>query len=213
MEKITILIVDDHKLIRETWSHILNTEPLFRVVGEYGSAEEAIDYAKTYGPNIIMLDVNLPRMNGLEATSVLTKISPASRILGISMHTQPTYAKQMIRNGAYGYITKNSPRQEMIHALKEVYAERKYICNEIRNILSEQLMADNHEKGINDLSQRQIEVIDLLKKGYSSKEIASALFISTKTFEVHRYNILKKLNLKNTAALINYINKNYPGKD
>lgn len=213
MEKITILIVDDHKLIRETWSHILNTEPLFRVVGEYGSAEEAIDYAKTYGPNIIMLDVNLPRMNGLEATSVLTKISPASRILGISMHTQPTYAKQMIRNGAYGYITKNSPRQEMIHALKEVYAERKYICNEIRNILSEQLMADNHEKGINDLSQRQIEVIDLLKKGYSSKEIASALFISTKTVEVHRYNILKKLNLKNTAALINYINKNYPGKD
>ncbi|MDQ3277061.1 MAG: response regulator transcription factor [Bacteroidota bacterium] len=207
MEKITILIADDHTLVRETWSFILNTDERFTVVAESGSGEEAVELAKQLRPNIVIMDINLPGMNGIEATQLIRKFSPASRILGVSLHTQPTYARKMIQKGAMGYVTKNSSREEMFKAITEIQAGRRYICDEIKNILSEQVInGDDQQGGLNALSQREIEIINFIKKGFSSKEIAENLDISVKTVEVHRYNILKKLNLKNSAALVNYIN-------
>jgi DNA-binding NarL/FixJ family response regulator len=214
MKKISILIVDDHKLIRDTWKQILNSDASFEVTADCGTAEEALDLAKNFRPAVILLDINLLGMNGLQAASLLQQASPTSKILGVSMHSQPAYAKQIMKNGGFGYITKNASRHEMIHAIREVWQGRKYVCQEIRDLLAQQLLVDEvDEKGINSLSLREMEVINLLKDGRSSKEIAQALFISVKTVEVHRYNILKKLKLKNTAALINYINKNYSGGD
>lgn len=207
MEKITILITDDHTLVRETWSYILNTDPRFSVVAECGSGEEAIELARKLRPNIVIMDINLPGMNGIEATQQIRKYSPGSRILGVSLHTQPTYARKMMQRGAMGYVTKNSSREEMFKAILEIYQGRKYVCEEIKNIVSEQVIGgDDTQTGVNALSQREIETIGYIKKGYSSKEIADMLSISVKTVEVHRYNILKKLNLKNAAALVNFIN-------
>lgn len=207
MDKISILIADDHTLVRETWSFILNTDPRFTVVAESGSGEEAVELAKKLRPNIVIMDINLPGMNGIEATQQIRKYSPGSRILGVSLHTQPTYARKMMQKGAMGYVTKNSSREEMFKAILEIQAGKKYICDEIKNILSEQVISgDDPQTGLNSLSQREIEIISYIKKGYSSKEIADALNISVKTVEVHRYNILKKLNLKNAAALVNFIN-------
>jgi two-component system invasion response regulator UvrY len=207
MEKITILIADDHTLVRETWSFILNTDERFHVIAECGSGEEAVELAKQLRPNIVIMDINLPGMNGIEATQLIRKFSPASRILGVSLHTQPTYARKMIQKGAMGYVTKNSSREEMFRAIVEIQAGRRYICDEIKNILSEQVInGEDQQGGLNALSQREIEIINFIKKGFSSKEIAENLDISVKTVEVHRYNILKKLNLKNSAALVNYIN-------
>ena len=208
MNKTTILIADDHTLVRETWSFILNTHPGFEVVGECGSAEEAIELARTLRPHVVIMDINLPGMNGIEATQLIRKYSPASKVLGVSLHTQPTYARKMIQKGAMGYVTKNSSREEMFRAIKEVQEGKKYICQEIKNILSEQMLSgEESEGGINSLSARELEIIARIQKGDSSKEIAEALHISVKTVEVHRYNILHKLKLKNTAALINFINK------
>lgn len=207
MEKITILIADDHTLVRETWSFILNTDERFNVIAECGSGEEAVELAKQLRPNIVIMDINLPGMNGIEATQLIRKFSPASRILGVSLHTQPTYARKMIQKGAMGYVTKNSSREEMFKAITEIQAGRRYICEEIKNILSEQVInGEDQQSGLNALSQREIEIINFIKKGFSSKEIAENLDISVKTVEVHRYNILKKLNLKNSAALVNFIN-------
>jgi two-component system invasion response regulator UvrY len=153
------------------------------------------------------MDINLPGINGIEATQQIRKFSPASRILGVSLHTQPTYARKMIQKGAMGYVTKNSSREEMFKAIMEIQGGNRYICDEIKNILSEQVInGDDQQGGLNALSQREIEIIHFIKKGNSSKEIAESLDISVKTVEVHRYNILKKLNLKNSAALVNYIN-------
>jgi two-component system invasion response regulator UvrY len=113
----------------------------------------------------------------------------------------------MMQKGAMGYVTKNSSREEMFKAIIEVYDGKKYICEEIKNILSEQVISgEDQPSGLNALSQREIEIISFIKKGFSSKEIADALNISVKTVEVHRYNILKKLNLKNAAALVNFVN-------
>jgi DNA-binding NarL/FixJ family response regulator len=207
MEKITILIADDHTLVRETWSFILNTDERFNVIAESGSGEEAVELAKQLRPNIVIMDINLPGMNGIEATQLIRKFSPASKILGVSLHTQPTYARKMIQKGAMGYVTKNSSREEMFKAIIEVQNGRRYICDEIKNILSEQVInGEDQQAGLNALSQREIEIINFIKKGFSSKEIAESLDISVKTVEVHRYNVLKKLNLKNSAALVNYIN-------
>ncbi|MBD0276704.1 MAG: response regulator transcription factor [Bacteroidota bacterium] len=207
MKKITILIADDHTLVRETWSFILNTDERFLVIAECGSGEEAVELAHQLRPDIVIMDINLPGINGIEATHQIRRYSPVSRILGVSLHTQPTYARKMIQKGAMGYVTKNSSRDEMFKAILEIQSGRKYICEEIKNILSDQIInGEEAQTGLNSLSQREIEIINFIKQGYSSKEIGDVLDISVKTVEVHRYNILKKLNLKNAAALVNYIN-------
>jgi DNA-binding NarL/FixJ family response regulator len=207
MSKLTILIADDHKLIRETWSYILNSDERFEVVAECGDSETAVEMAKSKRPDIILMDINMMPFSGFEATEQIRKYSPASKVIGVSMHSQPAYAKKMLQAGAKGYVTKNSSREEMFKAITEVNNGNKYICDEIKNILSEQMMdEDEGAPSVNSLTERETQIIDYIKRGSSSKEIAEALDISLKTVEVHRHNILKKLKLKNTAALVNFIN-------
>lgn len=207
MEKVTILLVDDHKLIRDSWSFILNSDPRFIVIGETSSGEEAIQIAAQKTPDIILMDVNMSPVNGFDATKQIQKISPESKIIGVSMHTMPAYAKRMLQLGAMGYVTKNSSKEEMIAAIIEVSEGKKYICEEVKNILAQQELDETAAQGdMNNLSRREIDIIKLIKEGMSSKQIALELDISLKTVEVHRYNILKKLKLKNTAALVNFIN-------
>ncbi|RTL57494.1 MAG: response regulator transcription factor [Sphingobacteriales bacterium] len=206
MEKINILIADDHKLIRETWSYILNNDNRFSVTDQCASGEEAVLIAKEKRPDIILMDINMSEMNGMDATEQIRKFAPTSKVVAVSMHNQPVYVKKIMKLGARGYITKNSPVDELLNAIVEVHNGNKYICEEMRQIFSEQALAENEKNGLNSLSEREIEIIQLIKSGHSSKEIAAKLEISLKTVEVHRHNILKKLNLKNTAALVNFIN-------
>ncbi|MCU7549106.1 response regulator transcription factor [Chitinophagaceae bacterium LB-8] len=207
METITIMIVDDHTLIREAWTTYFNTNPLFHVIAEAGNGEEAIELVKQLDPDVILMDINLPGMNGIEATEQIRKAAPSAKILAVSLHTQPSYARKIMQKGALGYVTKNSSVNEMTRAILTILNGQKYVCGEIKNKLSEQLITEKEGKAdFNSLSTREMEIINYLKKGYSSREIAFALNITIKTVEVHRYNILKKLNLKKTAALVNYIN-------
>jgi DNA-binding NarL/FixJ family response regulator len=206
MEKITILIADDHKLIRETWSFILNSDPRFQVVSQCSNGEEAIAEAQKLRPKVALLDINMTPISGLEATQQIRKYSPATKIIGVSMHSQPAYVKKLLKLGAHGYVTKNSPQNEMFEAIVEVNKGGRYICSEVKTILSEQAFDEESNSGINSLSNRELEIIKYIKDGLSSKEISTELNISLKTVEVHRHNILKKLNLKNSAALVNYIN-------
>ena len=207
MGKITILLVDDHKLIRDSWSFILNSDSRFQVIGETSNADEAVEIARTKKPDIVLMDINMTPVNGFEATKLVRKYSPGSKIIGISMHSMPAYARRMLQIGAMGYVTKNSSKDELITSIVEVYGGKKYICEEVKNILAQQELED--ESGtpdMNVLSRRELDIVQLIKEGLSSKEIALRLDISLKTVEVHRYNILKKLSLKNTAALVNFIN-------
>jgi DNA-binding NarL/FixJ family response regulator len=209
MSKINILIADDHKLIRETWSYILNSDSRFQVIGECGDAQEAVELAKTKRPHVVLMDINMTPFSGLEATQRIRKISPGSKVIGVSMHSQPAYAKKMLQMGARGYVTKNSSKEEMIKAILEVNHGNKYICDEIKNIISDQLLDEKEDSpNINALTEREMQIINFIKEGLSSKEIATSLNISLKTVEVHRHNILKKLKLKNSASLVNFINTN-----
>jgi DNA-binding NarL/FixJ family response regulator len=207
MKQITIMLVDDHKLIRDSWSFILNSDPRFIVIGETNNGEDAVELVKNLRPDIVLMDVNMSPVNGFDATKLITQHTPGSKVIAVSMHTMPAYAKRMMQVGAMGYVTKNSSRDEMIKAIIEVSEGRKYICDEVKNILAQkELEEEPAQADMNVLSKREIEIIQLIKEGLSSKEIAGKLDISLKTVEVHRYNILKKLKLKNTAALVNFIN-------
>jgi DNA-binding NarL/FixJ family response regulator len=207
MEKITILIADDHKLVRETWSLLLNADPRFKVIGEVGDGETAVEMCRVLCPEIVIMDICLQGMSGIDATAHIHAYSPECKILGVSLYTQPSYARKMLQVGAMGYLTKNSPGKEMFTALIEIWHGKKYICEEIKMILSNLVMDDKKEHGgINALSQREIEVIDHIRIGRSSREIADVLQVSKKTVEVHRYNIMRKLNIKNVASLVNYVN-------
>lgn len=203
---VTILIVEDHSLLREGWAYIFNNDPRYSVIGECRSGEEAIGLAKESGPDVILMDINLPGINGIEATRQICKSNPALKVIGVSLYEQPAYARKMIQNGACGYVTKSSPREELFEAIQHVLQGKKYICKEVKNILSNQVLTE--ESPTPDpasLSAREREVIAQVIKGKASKEIAGQLKISVKTVEVHRYNILRKLNLKNAAALVNFI--------
>jgi DNA-binding NarL/FixJ family response regulator len=208
MEKITILLVDDHKLIRETWALLLNSDPRFQVVGETDDVNQALEICREKHPVVVLMDINMTPINGFEGTKLIRKYVPATKVIGMSMHSMPAYARRMLQSGAHGYVTKNSSKEELFEALVEVQKGNKYICEEVKNILAHQALDETGETGpdLNVLSRREIDVIQLIKEGLSSKEIAQKLEISLKTVEVHRYNILKKLHLKNTAALVNFIN-------
>ena len=203
-----MLIADDHKLIRETWSYILNSDPRFQVIAECGDSEQAVEMTKLKRPHIVLMDINIMQISGFEATERIKRVSPTTKVIGVSMHSQPAYAKRMLQIGAKGYVTKNSSKEEMIRAILEVNEGSKYICEEIKNNISELVLEENKDiPNVNALTEREIEIINLIKEGHSSKEIAATLNISLKTVEVHRHNVLKKLKLKNSASLVNFINQ------
>lgn len=207
MEKISLLLIDDHKMIRESWSIILSSDTRFEIVGETSNVELAVELAKSQRPDIVLMDINMAPINGFEATKLMLREIPELQILAISMHSMPAYARRMFQMGARGYVTKNSSKDELVTAILEVKAGNKYICEEIKNIVAQQeLEEDSDHPDMNLLSRREIDVVQLIKEGLSSKEIAKRLDISLKTVEVHRYNILRKLKLNNTASLVNFIN-------
>lgn len=185
----------------------MNNDPRFQVIAECGDSEQAVEAARTKRPNIVLMDINMMPISGFEATERIRKVSPASKIIGVSMHSQPAYAKKMLQIGARGYVTKNSSKEEMMKAIIEVHQGNKYICEEIKNNISELVLEENKDvPNVNALTEREIQIINLIKDGQSSKEIAGHLNISLKTVEVHRHNVLKKLKLKNSASLVNFIN-------
>jgi DNA-binding NarL/FixJ family response regulator len=204
---ITLLIVDDHTLIRESWSYILGQMPNYQVVAEAGDGLEATELAGKEKPDIVLLDINMSPINGFEALKLIRKKTPKSKTIAVSMHSQPAYAKKILQLGGVGYVTKNSPKQEMFMAINQVYSGSKFICEEIkRNIVELMAEKDNSVQGVNSLTEREMLVINLIREGLSSKEMADKLTTSIKTIEVHRHNILKKLKLKNTVSLIDFAN-------
>lgn len=211
-DEITIVITDDHQLLRETWPIILNSHPGFRVVGLCASGEEAIELAEKLKPQIVLIDINMKGMNGFEATQQIIKRSPNTKVIGVSVNAHPSYAKKMLLAGAMGYVTKNSPAKEMIEAITVVSNGKKYLCEEIKDLTAEYILSGKPGlDGRNSLTERELEIIRHIKEGQSSREIAAALGLALKTVEVHRHNMLKKLKLKNSASLVNFANKFHMG--
>lgn len=206
-KKATVLIIDDHTLIRESWSLLLSYEKKFDVIGNTGDGDEAIEIVRRDRPELVLLDINMGSISGFDLLKQIRKYSPGTKVIGISMHSQPAYARKMIRGGAKGYVTKNSTTDELLTGIKEVLAGNIFICSEVKNILGQQLLTEEKEPGIQQLTSKELEVIQYLKEGLPSKDIATKMNVATKTIEVHRHNIFKKLGVKNVVALVQKINQ------
>jgi DNA-binding NarL/FixJ family response regulator len=202
---ISILIADDHKLIRETWTIILNRDSRFKVIGCSSNSDEAVKMCEKLHPDVVLMDINMLPFSGIEATRQIRESSPETRIIGVTMHSQPAYAKKMLQLGASGYVTKNSSKEEMINAILDVMQGKKFVCEEIKELISDANEDPALIAAVDSLTEREMDVINLIKHGSSSKDISFKLNISIKTVEVHRHNILKKLKLKNAAALIHFM--------
>jgi len=208
-KKVRIIIADDHLLIAETWATLINLDPEFEVVKVYDNTKTMIDEITEILPDVAILDININPFSGIEATTMIKKLAPGTKIIGVSMHNQPSFAKKMIRNGATGYVTKNSSKLEMYDAIRSVMKGEKFICAEIQRNITNQLLVEEEDNKLSKLTEREIEIIKLIKNGSTNKEIAETLFLSPRTVETHRARILKKLGLKNSLSLVKYINESF----
>lgn len=205
-KKISIIIMDDHSLVAEMWSELISSDERFSVVAICNDTSDAsIELVKSKRPDVVIMDINIPPISGIDATKLVKKESPGTKVIGVSMHNQPSFAKRMLKNGAFGYVTKSSNKNEMFDAIVSVMQGKVYVCKEIQENLSKQVLIDDELPDISKLTEREIDVLKLIKDGLSSKEIAAKIFLSYRTVEVHRSNILKKMNLKNTASLLKFI--------
>jgi two-component system invasion response regulator UvrY len=208
-KKIKIVIADDHLLIAETWATLINMDPDFEVVKVFDNTQTLVEEISEIKPDIAILDININPFSGIEATKMIRRLAPGTKIIGVSMHNQPSFAKKMMRNGAMGYVTKSSNKNEMYEAIRSVMRGEKFICAEIQRNITNQVLMDDDDNKLSRLTEREIEIIKLIKNGSTNKEIAEKLFLSPRTVETHRARILKKLDLKNSLSLVKYINESF----
>lgn len=207
MNKLSVVVIEDHQLLRELLIDLFEKNEKFTVIGQSGGCKEAGDIIGVLQPDIVLLDLNLPDGSGLDLIPVIREISKNTKIVVLSMYNHPAYAQKVIRFGGHAYIRKNSPHQEIFTAIDEVLYDVKYICSEIKDELSLHLTSQFKNPDLAILSQREKEVLQYLKQGIPSKNIAVAMHITLKTVQAHRHNIFKKLGVKKITSLINYVNK------
>ncbi len=204
----TILIADDHPLIRSGLRSVLERHGEFRVVAEAANGSEAIDLAALHKPDVVLLDVGMPRLTGLDAAKYILEKSPKSRIVIVSMHADEGYVLRALNAGAIGYLLKASQDTEVLEAVRAALAGKSYFSPEVTRVLMEEHVSEMRRKGVEDsyelLSLREKELMSLLVSGRSNKDVADQLFISVATAETHRNNIFRKLNVHNLPELILY---------
>lgn len=209
MKKIRIFLADDHGIIRDGIKLMLNKSPELEIIAEANNGQEVLDFLLDHPKaiDVILMDINMPVLNGIETTQKVTQNYPNINILGLTMHVEETYISNMLKAGALGYILKESNKDELIEAIKSVAQGKKYYSNEVSVTLINSLMTEDKDKD-KDLSERELEILSLIASGNTNKEIGEKLFISGRTVETHRRNILNKLEVKNTAEMIKYAIQN-----
>jgi len=197
-KKITVLLVDDHSLVRRGFRRMLEDEADMEVVGEAGNGEDSIKLARELHPQVVVMDCALPGMNGLDATRKIIEKSPGTAVLMLSMHTESTWVRQAVEAGAKGYVLKNAMDLELGAAIRKVAAGETVFDPQVeqKSVLKGERSAA--------LTQRELEVLQMIVDGKSNKEIATALDLSANTVAVHRANIMNSLGIHKTAELVVY---------
>lgn len=207
---ISILLVDDHAILRDGLKNILSFEEDIKVVGEAISGEEALKLTEELAPDVIIMDINLPGMNGVETTAVIKEKNPDARILVLTMYTHDEYLMSALKAGADGYLLKDAPSEHVVDAINAVYRGESMITPSMtKKLVNIHLQQTQVKKDESNLTDREQEVLIGLVEGLSNKEIAEKLFISDKTVKIHVSKIFKKLEVKSRSQAVIYAVQNH----
>lgn len=207
---IKILLVDDHTVLREGLKALLNSENDLHVVGGAGSGRDALQMVDTLKPDVVVTDISMPGLNGIETTRQLRSLHETLKIIILSMHEDQAYVSEALQAGANGYVVKHADASEVIHAIKAVMAGGAYLSPVIsKDLIDDYLTQTASSVPAHQLTTREREVAQLIAEGQSTREISRQLTISVKTVETHRANIIRKLNAKSTADIVKYAIKKH----
>ncbi|HEU4573775.1 MAG TPA: response regulator transcription factor [Chitinophagaceae bacterium] len=203
MNKIRLAIIDDHAVVIDGLKSMLGTFPEIEVVYTTQSGKELLQNLYTVLPDVLLLDIQMPEIDGIDLCKQVIKLRSDTKIIAFSSFDDSNYVKQIFRAGAKGYLLKNSAKQIIVHAIQSVMQGEEFMDDAIKQILLQESIT-GHRRSIFDvpLTKREIEILKLIAEGLSSQEIANKLFISLRTVETHRLNINQKLDVKNTAGLV-----------
>jgi two-component system response regulator NreC len=204
---IRILLADDHALVRQGFRMILDAQSDMEIVGEAGNGREAVELAEKLQPDLVVMDVTMPELNGIEATRRLTGVAPRARVLALSMHKDSVYVREILRAGARGYLLKDSADTDLLAAVRAVAKGEGYLSPAV----SDAVLTD-YRRHVTDpldlLTTREREVLQMIAEGKTNKEIATSLNLSVYTVEAHRGRVMEKLNLHSTGELVRFALRN-----
>ena len=206
-KKITVLLVDDHDILRGGLGAVLNNEPDIDVVAEANEGRSAIDMVNQHKPDVVVMDVSMPNLNGIDATSQICKQAPDTRVLGLSMHGESKFVSRMLEAGAKGYLTKNCTSEELVNAVRTVYSGKVYLSPKIAGVVVQDHVTpgkSNPSPSLEALSSREREVLQLLAECKTTKQVATMMHLSPKTIETHRSHIMAKLDIHSIAELTKF---------
>jgi DNA-binding NarL/FixJ family response regulator len=210
IEKIKIVFADDHAIVRDGLRSLFKSDSQFVVVGEALDGAEAVKMVEKNQPDVALLDISMPNVNGVEATRIIKKEYPATRVLILTIHENEEYIQELILAGADGYVLKNAEKKEIFDGVRAVANGGTYFSTNVSKVLLEGLVRRTRNKepfpndGENRLTNREIEILRLIAESLTSKQIAEKLFLSVTTVNSHRTNIMKKLNIHETVGLVKY---------
>ncbi len=206
--KIRILLADDHTILRAGLRMMLNAQPDFEVVGEAQDGRQAIQEAQKLQPDVILMDITMPDMNGIEATRQIKKLLPETKVLVLTMHEHDEYVFQALRAGASGYMLKEAADTDLISALRVIQNGQFYLSPTAQSVMVgdylQRVRTGEEKDSYSSLTEREREILKLVAEGYTNNQIAERLIISPKTVDTHRTHVMDKLNLHSRAELVKY---------
>ncbi|HUM50392.1 MAG TPA: response regulator transcription factor [Chitinophagales bacterium] len=208
MQEINVFVVDDHQIFLDGIVSLLDDELNIKIAGTAHNGKIAIEKIKNTKVDVVLMDINMPEMDGIEATKQLKLLYPTIKILMLTMHSEPRFIKECLEVGAKGYVLKNISKDDLIKAIETVYQDKSYLDTETQEKLISSMSNTDEEDTRNydelaaQITQRELEILQLIALGLTSQDIATKLFISKNTVETHRKNMLAKLNVNNTAGLL-----------
>lgn len=213
---IKILLVDDHKIIRDGMKALLFGNSDIEIVGECNDGDEVLPFLEKNEVDVIIMDINMPVLNGIDATTKIIEKYPEMKILALSMHNEEGYISKILKAGAMGYVLKNTGKKELIEAISKVYENGNYFSDEVATIMMSKYMKNNNSRQkqprslarVENLTKREVEILSLIAEEMTNVEIGDKLFISPRTVDTHRRNLLQKLGVKNTAGLVKFAMQN-----
>lgn len=206
--RIRVLLADDHAAVREALAVLVDSQPDMQVVAQAGDGDEAVERAREVRPDVAVIDVSMPAMSGLEVTVALKDALPATRIVMLTRHGEYHYVQELLRAGANGYVLKQSPSEELLHAIRAVASGKSFLdplaAGQITRRYSAAAASHPHGVGGEELTPRELEVLRLLARGYANREIAAELGISVKTVDAHKANGMGKLGMTSRIEVVRF---------